>query len=209
MKELTQVSIEFVRLHGDSNLPAVPWKVLVEWRDWFWPVGWFIYPISRELWIVKKESPLNELAKEKVEVTGVKVNGEMVFAEPEWNNQVLEIWSREEVFALFEAALKEEKYSGVAIKENWTFEERENAEEWHRLMRVIRGLLQDEDVLRYGKATFLRHVERYYSKWLTEFRGFFETLAEVEDRKGVLEAFRGLQQRYGFENGYFMYVYYP
>jgi len=215
MKELTiqqaqtvgSVAVEFVRLYDSLGLPSVPWKFSITDNDWFWPVGHLLSPVGNgELWVVKKESPLNEYAREKADLVGIKINGELVFAEPEWNNQVLQVWSRGEVFALFEDALKG-KYSGVAIEENWTNEEREKAEKWHRLMCLIRELLEDE--LSYGEYTFYRHVERYYSKWIPEFKDFFEKLARTEDRARFLKTLKQDLQKEGFIKGYFMYIYYP
>jgi hypothetical protein len=215
MKELqaqqTQggASIKFVRLYDSTGLPSVPWKFSVSDNDWFWPVGWLLYPVGDgELWIVKRESPKNDLAKEDMEWIGIEIGGDLVFAEPEWNNQVLQVWSREEVFALFEKAIKG-KYSGVAMEENWTTEEQERAEKWHRLMWVIKSLLEDEDALNYGEHTFLKYIERYYSEWIPEFKDLFEKLAVAEDRTRFLKSLKRDLQRTGFREGYFMYICYP
>jgi hypothetical protein len=202
------VAIEFIHLY-DSDLPSVPWKFLIEDRDWFWPVGWVLHPTGDgELWLVKRESPRNIHAKESYDLVGIKVNGELVFVEPEWNNEVLQVWSREEVLSLFEDVVRGE-YSGVAIWENWSPEEREKVEKWNKLMQVVKTLLEDGD-LRYGEFTFLKYAERYYSEWLAEFQDLFRKIAKMEE--GRITFLKGLKRslwKEGFRNGYFMYICYP
>ncbi len=209
---VSQQAVEFIRLHDSSGLPSVPWKYLVEDTDWFWPVGWFLYPIGDgELWLVKRESPRNIYAQENCELIGIKVNGELTFEETEWNNEVMQIWSKDQVLSLFEDVVRG-KYSGVAIWENWSPEERGEAEKWHKLMYVIKALLEDEDrISRYGEFTFLRYAERYYSKFLAELGDFFGKLSKMkkEERITFLKELKKSLWNEGFRNGYFMYIFYP
>ncbi len=205
-------SIEFIRLYGNPSVPSVPWKFVVEWEDYFWPIKWMLYPLGEGgLWLVKKESPWNEYAREKSEIVGIFIDGELVFAEPEWNNQVLQIWKREDILSLFEE-VRRGKFSGVALEENLSEEEKEEAEKMLRWLWVVKQLIEDrERISEYGKITFGRYIERYYSEWLEEFRDFFEKLAEMEGEeriKYLKNVKRELNQKL-FETGFFMYIYYP
>jgi len=209
---MRELNVEFVRLYENPPVPSVPWKFVVEWEDYFWPVKWSLFPLGEgDLWLVKKESPWNELAKEKVEVVGIVINGELVFAEPEWNNETLQVWDKKSVLSLFEE-VRRGKYSGVVIEENCDEEEREKVEKLLRLLYLIRQLLEDEErISGYGEITFRRYAERYYSKELEEFRDFFEELAKLEGKeriKRLKSVKRDLNQRL-YETGFFMYVYYP
>ncbi len=213
MQAVAQSQIEFVHLYDHPPIPPVPWKFVVEDTDWFWPVGWFLYPIGDgELWLVKKESPRNIHAKERCDaLIGIKVNGELVFAEPEWNNEVLQVWERERVASLFDG-VKRGEYSGVVIKENCSEEEREKVEKMLRWLTVIRLLLEDKErITEYGEVTFGRYVERYYSRWLKEFREFFEGIGKLkgEERVRLLEKVKTDLENRLDETGFFMYIYYP
>jgi hypothetical protein len=205
---MKKVVVEFVRLYSSTGLPSVPWKFLITDKDDFWPIGWLLYPVDGTLWLVKKESPKNIYAKESMELVGVKVNGELVFEEPEWNNEVIQIWSKGQIISLFEDVVRR-KYSGVALDENWTNEEKEKAESWHKLRWVVKKLREDERALKYGGESFIRYVERYYR--LAEFRELFEKLAKMkeEERVRFLDALKESLEQEGFMNGFFMYVWYP
>ncbi len=210
---MRELSVEFVRLYDEPSVPSVPWKFVVEWKNYFWPVRWMLYPLAEgNLWLVKKESPWNELAREKSEIVGIFIDGELVFAEPEWNNQVLQKWKREDVLSLFEDVRRGE-LSGVVLEENLSKEEKEEAEKMLRWLWVIEQLIEDrERISEYGKITFGRYIERrYYSKWLEEFRDFFEKLAELEGKERIkyLESVKRELNKRLFETGFFMYVYYP
>jgi hypothetical protein len=209
---MRELNVEFVRLYENPSVPSVPWKFVVEWEDYFWPVKWSLFPLGEgDLWLVKRESPWNDLAREKVEVIGIIINGELVFAEPEWNNETLQVWNREQVFSLFDGVRRRE-YSGVVIEENCSKEEREEAEKLLRWLWVVKLLLKDkESISKYGELTFGRYVERYYSKWLEEFGEFFQELAMLkgEDRVKRLENIKEVLEKALDETGWFMYVYYP
>jgi hypothetical protein len=213
MQAVAQSQVEIVRLYDDPPIPTIPWKFSVEDNDDYWPVGWLLYSIPThdgDIWIVKRESPKNVYVKESSELVGVRINGELVLKTVEWNNEIVQIWRKDEVLSLFEAVVRG-KYSGVAICENWSLEEREKAEKWHKLMYVIKALLEDEDrISRYGEYTFLRYAECYYSKWLVEFKDLFEKIAKMEEgRITFLKNLKRSLWNEGFRNGYFMYVYYP
>jgi hypothetical protein len=208
---MRDLRVEFIRLHERTSAPSVPWEFVVEWPDYFWPVKWSLFPLGEgDLWLVKKESPWNELAKEKAEVVGIAINGELVFAEYEWNNETLQVWDRESVLSLFEKVRRGE-YSGVVIEENCDEEEREEAERLIRLLYLIRQLLEDEErISEYGEITFRRYAERYYSEELEEFRDFFEELAKLEGKeriKYLKSVKRDLNKRL-YETGFFMHIYY-
>ena len=207
---MRELNVEFVRLYEHPPIP-VPWKFVVEWEDYFWPLRWFLFPLGGDLWLVKKESPWNDLAKEVMEIVGIVINGELVFAEPEWNNEILQIWNKKRVLTLFEGVRKG-KYSGVVIEENCDEEERKKVEKLLRLLYLIRHLLEDEErISGYGEITFRSYAEWYYSKELEEFRDFFEELAKLEGKeriKRLKSVKRDLNQRL-YETGFFMYVYYP
>jgi hypothetical protein len=203
--------VEFVRLYDDISVSFIPWKFLVEDNDW-WPRKWLLYPIGEgDFWLVKRESPYNEYAKEDFEWIGIKICGELVFKTKEWNNQVLQIWKREDVLAIFEE-VRRKKFSGVVLKENLSKEEREEIEKMLRWLWIVRLLLEDrERISAYGPITFGRYIERYYSQWSEEFRNFFEKLAKLEGKERIeylMALMRNLNQRL-FETGYFMHVYYP
>jgi len=205
------LNVEFVRLYDDPPIPTVPWKFSVEDNDDYWPVGWLLYPIhDGDIWIVKKESPRNMYARESSELVGVRINGKLVLKTVEWSNQILQVWRKDEVLSLFKTVARG-KYSGVALDEHWTTEEKEKAEKWHKLTHIIKALLQDEDrISRYGEFTFLRYAECYYSKLLTEFKDLFEKIAKMEEgRITFLKNLKRSLWNEGFRNGYFMYVYYP
>jgi hypothetical protein len=207
---MRELNIEFISLYEHTPIP-VPWKFVVEWEDYFWPVRWFLYPIGEgDFWLVKKESPWNKYVREILEIVGIFIDGELEFVEPKWNNEILQVWSRENVLHLFEKVRRGE-YSGVMLVENCDEEERKEAERLIILQRLIRRLLNEEGISEYGKITFWAHVEWYYSKQLEEFRDFFEKLAELkgEERIKYLKNMkRNLNQRL-FETGYFMHIYYP
>jgi hypothetical protein len=207
---VAQSQVEFIRLYDDPPIPTIPWKFSVEDNDDYWPVGWLLYPIhDGDIWIVKRESPKNVYARESSELVGVRINGKLVLKTVEWNNQILQVWSRKTVLALFEDVVRG-KYSGVALDEHWTTEEKEKAEKWHKLMYITKALLEDEDrISRYGELTFLRYAECYYSKFLTEFKDLFEKIAKMEERITFLKDLKRSLWNEGFRNGYFMYVYYP
>ena len=205
------LNVEFVRLYDDPPIPTVPWKFSVEDNDDYWPVGWLLYPIhDGDIWIVKKESPRNVYARESSELVGVRINGKLVLKTVEWSNQILQVWRKDEVLSLFKTVARG-KYSGVALDEHWTTEEKEKAEKWHKLTHIIKALLQDEDrISRYGEFTFLRYAECYYSKLLTEFKDLFEKIAKMEEgRITFLKNLKRSLWNEGFRNGYFMYIYYP
>ena len=209
---MRELNVEFVRLYENPSVPSVPWKFVVEWEDYFWPVKWSLFPLGEgDLWLVKRESPWNDLAREKVEVIGIIINGELVFAEPEWNNETLQVWNREQVFSLFDGVRRRE-YSGVVIEENCSKEEREEAEKLLRWLWVVKLLLKDKErISKYGELTFSRYVEWDYSKWLEEFGEFFQELAMLkgEDRVKRLENIKEVLEKTLFETGFFMHVYYP
>jgi hypothetical protein len=209
---VAQSQVEFVRLYEEFAAPVVPWKFVVEWDDYFWPIRWSLCPLADgNLWLVKKESPWNDLVKEEAELWAVVVNGEVAFVEPVWNNEILQTWSPEEVYALFDQVRRGE-YSGVVIEENCSEEERKEIEKTLRLLKVIRMMLEDRERIQdYGKLTFGRYVERYYSAWLGEFREFFEELAKLkgEERVRRLEEIKEGLEKWLSQTGYFMYVYYP
>jgi len=77
---------------------------------------------------------------------------------------------------------------------------------------VVKQLLEDEErIVKYGRISFGRYVGRYYSKWLEEFRNFFEELANLEGKeriKYLKSVKRDINHRL-FETGYFMHIYYP
>ncbi len=208
---VAQSQIEFAHLYDHPPIPPVPWKFVVEWEDYFWPVKWMLYPLGGDFWLMKKESPWNEYAREKSEIIGIFIDGELVFAEPEWNNQVLQIRKKEDILSLFEE-VRRGKFSGVALEENLSEEEKEEAEKLLRWSWVVKQLIEDrERISEYGKITFGRYIERYYSRWLEEFRDFFEKLAEMEGKeriKYLKNVKRELNQRL-FATGFFMYIYYP
>jgi hypothetical protein len=213
MKAVAQSQIELVRLYGNPSVPSVPWKFVVEWEDYFWPIRWMLYPLGEEgsLWLVKKESPWNEYAREKSEIVGIFIDGELVFAEPEWNNEVLQVWERERVASLFDG-VKRGEYSGVVLEENCSEEEREKVEKMLRWLKVIRLLLEDKErITGYGEITFGRYVERYYSEWLGEFREFFEGIGKLkgEERIRYLKHIKESLKKELDKTGFFMYVYYP
>jgi hypothetical protein len=209
---MRELNVELVPLYERASAPSVPWKFVVEWKDYFWPLKWSLFPFPLgDLWLVKKESPWNDLAKEQARLVGIFINGELVFAEPEWNNEILQLWDRKSVLSLFEE-VRRGKYSGVVIAENCDKEEREEAEKILRLLRVIRMLLEDrERISGYGENTFSKYIERYYGKWIGEFGGFFERLAKLkgEERVGHLEDIKETLERKLWESGWFMHVYYP
>jgi len=207
---MRELNVEFVRLYEHPPIP-VPWKFVVEWEDYFWPLRWFLFPLGGDLWLVKKESPWNDLAKEVMEIVGIVINGELVFAEPEWNNEILQIWNKKRVLTLFEGVRKG-KYSGVVIEENCDEEERKKVKKLLRWLWVVKLLLKDKErISKYGELTFGRYVERYYSKWLGEFGEFFQELAMLkgEDRVKHLENIKEVLEKELYETGFFMYVYCP
>jgi hypothetical protein len=209
---VSQQAIEVIRLYDYDapHVPELPWKFSIEDKDWYWPVKWLLYPLTDEVWVVKKISPNNDLAAESYEWVGIMLDGKLVFKTTEWNNEVVDIWSKRSVLALF-SLKKEGRYSGVALEENWDWQEREEAKRWHRLLWVIRALLNDDRALRYGSITFRAHVNRYYQKWLNEFGSLFDRLASLDpqERKELLESLKKSLEEVGFLKGYFMYVYYP
>jgi len=209
---MRELNVEFIRLYENPSVPSVPWKFVVEWEDYFWPIKWMLCPLGGgDLWLVKKESPWNEYAKEKSEIVGIFINGELVFAEPEWDNETLQLWNRKDVLRLFEKVRRGE-YSGVLLAENCSKEEVEEAEKLLRLLYLIRSLLEDEErISEYGEITFSRYIEEYYSEELKEFKDFLEKLAELEGKeriKHLKRVKRDLNKRL-FESGFFMHIYYP
>jgi hypothetical protein len=208
---MRELNVELVRLYDDVLVPFVPWKFLIEDNDWFWPRKWFLYPITDRIWVVKRQSPSNEYAKEDYEWIGIKIGGELVFKTKEWNNELVEIWSREAVLSIFTRVIKRE-YSGVVIEENCSEKEREEMEKMLRWKHVVNLLLEDrERILKYGEITFGKYIERYYGEWLGEFGEFFKELAKLkgEDRVRHLEDIKETLERRLYENGRFMHVYYP
>jgi len=217
MKELQQIQFEvdvmLVRLYDEKpQVPSVPWKFTIQNLDWYWPIRWWLCPLddARNVWLVKRVSPDNPYALERLDYIGVEIGGNLVYVEPEWNNEVIQIWNKESVLSLFKD-VRDRRLSGVAVEENWTQEEKEKAEKWHKLVWVIRMLLKDEDVLESGERAFRAYIERYYQKWLKEFGDLFEKLATLkpQERKGLLEDLKVNLEKEGFEEGYDMYVYYP
>ncbi len=209
---MRELSVEFIRLYGDPSVPSVPWKFVVEWEDYFWPVKWMLYPLGGgDFWLVKKESPWNEYARGKSEIVGIFIDGELVFAEPEWENETLQVWTTEEVSSLFDG-VKRGEYSGVVLEENCSEEEREEAEKLLRWLRVVEMLLEDKErILGYGELTFCKYIDRYYSQWVGEFEEFFKELAQLkgEERVRLLEKVKTDLENRLDETGFFMYIYYP
>jgi hypothetical protein len=208
---MRELNVEFVRLYEHPPVP-VPWKFVVEWEDYFWPLRWLLFPFEEgDFWLVKKESPWNELAKEVMETVGIVVKGELKFVEPVWNNEFLEIWDKKSVQSLFEKVRRGE-YSGVVIEENCDEEERKKVEKLLRLLYLIRQLLEDEErISEYGEITFRSYAEWYYSKELEEFKDFFEELAKLEGKERIkrLKSVKRDLNQWLYETGFFMYVYYP
>jgi hypothetical protein len=205
--------VEIIRLYGKScDKPTIPWKFAVGDCDSYWPVKWLLYPVKDgELWVVKRRDPDNICVEEQADLVGIRVDGELIFVEPEWNNEVVSVWKREEVYHLFKKVWEGE-YCGVALEKNWEPKEQEEAEKWHRLRWVVRMLLKDRDEWNNcDELAFRRYVEDYYSKWLMEFKDLFDTLAKMRgsDRERFLENLWHNLEDKGFKEGFFMYVYWP
>ncbi len=165
-------------------------KFLLEDLDWFWPVGWWILTMGEEVYVVK-ESPYKSEAA----------------------SFILEKWTREDLEKVF-WRIYEQKEKGerdrlymVALKENWSAEERKKAEEWVLKRRAIEYFVEEE-IWQRGKAFF-----NNYPNFIKKYKAVLEQLIPEEfwgwDRREQENFIRELYSSVveeGVRQGYHLYI---
>jgi len=164
-------------------------KFLLEDLDEFWPIGWWILPVGEEVYVVK-ESPYKS---------------EEGF--------ILEKWTREELEDVF-WRIYEEKEKGernglymVALKENWSEEEREKAEEWMLKRRAIEYFVE-EGIWHRGKV-FFNNYPNFVKKYKPILKNIipeeFWSWDRIEQERFIRELYSSVVEE-GVRQGYHLYI---